>query len=55
VPLDREHVEGDWHTAFGVTPRGAVLVRPDGYVAWRTQDTAEVPTLTPVLARLLAR
>ncbi|MDQ0785316.1 putative polyketide hydroxylase [Streptomyces sp. B3I7] len=28
--------EGDWAEAHGVTPKGAVLVRPDGFVAWRS-------------------
>ncbi|MFI6942091.1 FAD-dependent oxidoreductase [Streptomyces sp. NPDC050418] len=25
-----------WHERYGVTPDGAVLVRPDGFVAWRS-------------------
>ena len=24
--------------AYGITPAGATLVRPDGFVAWRAQD-----------------
>lgn len=28
----------DWPTLYGVTTRGAVLVRPDGHVAWRAKD-----------------
>jgi tetracenomycin A2 monooxygenase-dioxygenase len=27
--------EPDWHYLYGISPRGAVLVRPDGHVAWR--------------------
>src|SRR3712207_4018031 len=30
---------GDWAKAYGVTESGAVLVRPDFFVAWRTPDT----------------
>ena len=28
----------EWPTLYGVTTRGAVLVRPDGHVAWRAKD-----------------
>ncbi|MFG2935169.1 FAD-dependent monooxygenase [Streptomyces sp. NPDC048282] len=31
----------DWATAHGVTADGAVLVRPDGFVAWRAEGPAE--------------
>ncbi|MGW2487620.1 FAD-dependent oxidoreductase [Streptomyces sp. NPDC001606] len=31
------HCDTDWTEAHGTTPDGAVLVRPDGFVAWRTQ------------------
>ncbi|MFI2791489.1 FAD-dependent monooxygenase, partial [Kitasatospora sp. NPDC018614] len=45
----------DWSTAHGTTPDGAVLVRPDGFVAWRATDAAENPeaTLREVLAKVL--
>ena len=29
---------GRWAEAYGVTDGGAVLVRPDGFVAWRSAD-----------------
>ncbi|QES51669.1 monooxygenase [Streptomyces venezuelae] len=47
----------DWAAAHGVQPDGAVLVRPDGYVAWRSEGPAKNPaaTLTEVLTRLLHR
>ena len=35
--------EGHWAAAYGVTDGGAVLVRPDGFVAWRTERAAEDP------------
>jgi 2-polyprenyl-6-methoxyphenol hydroxylase-like FAD-dependent oxidoreductase len=28
--------DGSWQSAYAVGPAGAVLVRPDGYVAWRS-------------------
>ena len=28
--------EGQWTTAYGLDETGAVLVRPDGYVGWRS-------------------
>ena len=36
---------------FGTGPRGAMLVRPDGFVAWRSTDdaTASGAELTRVL------
>jgi putative polyketide hydroxylase len=29
-----------WLSAYGIEPDGAVLVRPDGYVAWRSKTHA---------------
>lgn len=47
----------DWAEAHGTTADGAVLVRPDGFVAWRSP--ASVPdheaTLADVFATLLSR
>ncbi|MGW1892777.1 FAD-dependent oxidoreductase [Streptomyces sp. NPDC002004] len=45
----------DWAEAHGVTRRGAVLVRPDGYVAWRSEGSVADPraTLHDLMARLL--
>jgi len=42
--------------AFGIGAAGASLVRPDGFVAWRTSTPAEDPaaTLREVLGRVLA-
>jgi len=38
--IDRD---GDWGAAYGVTPAGAVLVRPDGAVGWRSAGGAGAP------------
>jgi putative polyketide hydroxylase len=35
--------DGNWHDAYGVDTDGAVLVRPDGYVAWRSRASAANP------------
>ena len=35
--------DGGWHEAYGVLRDGAVLVRPDGYVAWRARSLPEHP------------
>ncbi|MFD3761083.1 FAD-dependent oxidoreductase [Streptomyces sp. NPDC058622] len=45
----------DWAEAHGVTPSGAVLVRPDGFVAWRVAQSVGDPeaVLHEVLGRLL--
>ncbi|CAL9609507.1 FAD-dependent oxidoreductase [Streptomyces sp. enrichment culture] len=33
----------DWAAAHGITPGGAVLVRPDGFVAWRSEGPVADP------------
>jgi putative polyketide hydroxylase len=47
--------DGRWPEAYGVTDGGAVLVRPDGFVAWRNVDAAEDPAsdLLAALVQLL--
>lgn len=45
--------EADWAAAYGISPRGAVLVRPDAFVAWRSTDGQEDPEA--VLARVLCQ
>jgi putative polyketide hydroxylase len=44
-------------SAYGVTPTGAVLVRPDGFVAWRAvdEDGASAQALTDALDTALCR
>jgi putative polyketide hydroxylase len=35
---DLRDVENRWQTAYGVSAEGAVLIRPDGFIAWRSRD-----------------
>ncbi|MEV6784918.1 FAD-dependent monooxygenase [Streptomyces sp. NPDC051098] len=46
----------DWAERHGTTPEGAVLVRPDGFVAWRSRGAADDPegTLRKVLTEVLS-
>jgi 2-polyprenyl-6-methoxyphenol hydroxylase-like FAD-dependent oxidoreductase len=50
-------VEGRWRERYGVGEGGAVLVRPDGYIAWRSPapDAAPADTLERVLRQILSR
>lgn len=48
---------GSFSSAYGITPSGAALVRPDGFVAWRAKDAsgASTGTLFNVLSSILCR
>ena len=52
--LDREN---GWQTKMGGSPEGAVLVRPDGFVAWRSDTRPPSPEslLAQVLATILCQ
>jgi len=52
--IDPEHA---WQTKMGVTEEGAVLVRPDGFVAWRSRAGTAEPSssLIQVLSQILCR
>ena len=56
---DSELIDPDrnWHEANGVDADGAVLVRPDGHVAWRSRSAASNPTeaLRAALDRVFGR
>jgi putative polyketide hydroxylase len=49
--------DGAWHAAYGIDTDGAVLVRPDGYMAWRSRSGASHPeaALRAAFERLLGR
>ncbi|MEV0234255.1 FAD-dependent monooxygenase [Nonomuraea sp. NPDC050786] len=59
VVVDEElmDVEGRFRERYGVNGGGAVLVRPDGYVAWRSAGSVANPaaTLEHVLRQVLSR
>lgn len=50
---DYSALESGWLQAYGIGAGGAVLVRPDAFVAWRSEDGADDPAT--VLAAALAR
>jgi hypothetical protein len=35
--------EPEWPDLYGISPDGAVLVRPDGHIAWRSTTTSTDP------------
>jgi putative polyketide hydroxylase len=47
--------ENRWCDRYGVTESGAVLVRPDGFIAWRAEEGAQAPrgVLDQVMRQLL--
>ena len=49
--------EGCFPGAYGISPSGAVLVRPDGFVGWRAAEAAGAPeqALRQALQTLLCR
>jgi 2-polyprenyl-6-methoxyphenol hydroxylase-like FAD-dependent oxidoreductase len=49
--------EGTFSDAFGIAPSGATLIRPDGFVAWRSPSAVERPVtaLIDVLSTILMR
>jgi 2-polyprenyl-6-methoxyphenol hydroxylase-like FAD-dependent oxidoreductase len=56
IPVDSHVITNpEWPGRYGITPAGAVLIRPDGHVAWRSRATPRPGELTPhdrVLAAL---
>jgi hypothetical protein len=50
-------LENSWPAKLGVSADGAVLIRPDGFVAWRTSTLTPTPELQleQVLLRILCR
>jgi putative polyketide hydroxylase len=52
---DLVDVEGHWAASYGIQPAGAVIVRPDGFVGWRTKrsESPSQQSLEAVMRRLL--
>ncbi len=52
--IDREH---QWTSTYKMVPDGAILIRPDGFLAWRTdgKETDPRQTLERVLKHVLCR
>jgi aklavinone 12-hydroxylase len=57
IGADLLDVSGKWTERYGVTAAGAVLLRPDGYIAWRarTVTSSAATTLREALARVMFR
>lgn len=49
--------DGDFLASYGISSSGAVLVRPDGFIAWHAQSVAAYSgeTAAQIIARLLCR
>ncbi len=56
-PNGLRDVEGRWYAAYGVNTTGMTLVRPDGFVAWRSSILKTQPeqVLEDVLTRVLRK
>ncbi len=46
---------GDWHRYYGIDGPGAVLIRPDGHVAWRSRGPTNELEINQALTRSLAQ
>ena len=55
VPTRRRSRRPRFPDAYGISPSGAALVRPDGVVAWRSVDGPHPDALPGVFDRVLAR
>jgi putative polyketide hydroxylase len=55
--VDLIDTENKWQAKMGVSADGAVLLRPDGFVAWRSRGVGGDPesTLVKVLSQILCR
>jgi len=55
IGADLSDVDGQWATLYGVSDEGAVLVRPDGFIAWRSPAAGNPGDLEAVLRKVLDR
>jgi 2-polyprenyl-6-methoxyphenol hydroxylase-like FAD-dependent oxidoreductase len=55
IPLSTHAVQAaGWHDLYEVGPGGVVLVRPDGYVAWRASSPPQTPQIFAAALRTAA-
>jgi putative polyketide hydroxylase len=57
VAVDLIDTENQWQAKMGVSTDGAILLRPDGFVAWRSRAVTADPasSLVKVLSQVLCR
>ena len=57
IGSDLLDINNKWTERYGVTAAGAVLLRPDGFIAWRARTAASsaLTTLREALARIMFR
>lgn len=57
VHIEVAALDSEWSAVTGLRPGGALLVRPDEFIAWRTEDlpTDAEHQLEQTLSRVLAR
>jgi putative polyketide hydroxylase len=52
---DLDDPEGRFSRAYGTSADGAVLIRPDGFVAWRQATSGDAAGLEAALAAIRGR
>ena len=57
ISVDLIDTENKWQAKTGAAPDGALLLRPDGFVAWRSRAVTADPgaTLVQVLSKVLCK
>ncbi len=53
--IDAREIDGEVLDAHGIDPAGAILVRPDGIVAWRARGAGAQRAVADVLDEILSR
>ena len=52
---DLSDPSNNWAQRMGLSTNGAILIRPDNFVAWRANNTATISSFEAVLDRILCR
>ncbi|MEU6262337.1 FAD-dependent monooxygenase [Saccharopolyspora shandongensis] len=55
IGLKAVRLDGDWASSANVDHDGALLVRPDGFIAWRAPGSADPATLRKAFAAVTGR